>query len=405
VNIVVMSTFYEVGGAELQAKWEFEYLLSQGKKVQLWTFDPALSTGESLCENHINIMGNYSTMYRRAHDNIDSSRLKKLLMMQAKKFKPDVIHLHQIGFAFGTVVKTFQDVLILQTIHDYSIVCDKGTCIKPNGEVCSDCSFVHCRKDCYSQSLKRKMKIYYRHQVMQRNYRLRKKYINQLISPSECLARYMRKAGYDVVCINNAISNKDFGKFRKKLPTDKKIVLYFGGICKAKGVYQLLEAYDAETNKEIELHFIGRIDNGKAEDNMSEEQFKTLVESKRVIYHGAMKHEEIIMFLQKVFAVIVPSFWMENYPTTAMEGALGECVVCGSDRGGVPELVLCDELLFDVSSVEEIKKTLKRINDMNTEEYENICRKQKEKFYLNNTPEIYFSKLFSLISSLKGVQE
>ena len=103
---------------------------------------------------------------------------------------------------------------------------------------------------------------------------------------------------------------------------------------------------------------------------------------------------------KKVFAVIVPSFGMENYPTTAIEGIYGKCVVCGSNRGGVPELISEQKLLFDVEDAMDLKRCLMELNKMSDKTYKMICKRQMEMFNKNNTPEVYLNSLTELFKEL-----
>lgn len=397
MKLLIISTLYNGGGAELQSKFEFDYLLNNGYDVRYVTFDPSLKTGESQSYNHINLYGEYSLHERRFSDLFHNKKIINILSNYLNDFSPDVVHLHQVNFAFCTICKTLNGYRIFQTIHDVSVICDKGTCIMEEGIICDGTQFFKCLKNCYSQSFKRRLKFIYRFFVMKRNKYFRLRYIEKLISPSYFLSKYLNNVGYDAVCINNAINIKDFSNFKKNLSCQKRIVLYFGAIRKGKGVIELLRAFDPKKHSKIELHLIGKFDNGRIEDSISVDHFIKLVEGKKAIYHGPMKHKDVISFLQQTFAVIVPSVVMENYPTTAIEGMLSRCIVCGSNRGGIPELIKDKRFIFDIMDINDISSCLSLINNISLNEYNTICENQIAVFNKNNRPDYYFEQFFSLI--------
>ena len=50
--------------------------------------------------------------------------------------------------------------------------------------------------------------------------------------------------------------------------------------------------------------------------------------------------------LQDAFAVITPSIAFENYPNIGLEAIACNCLVCGTDNGGIPEMAASEKLLF-----------------------------------------------------------
>ena len=56
MKIIIMSTFYKKGGAELQAGFEKNVLTSSGIEVKYLTFDPELDSGETKENGHKNFV-------------------------------------------------------------------------------------------------------------------------------------------------------------------------------------------------------------------------------------------------------------------------------------------------------------------------------------------------------------
>lgn len=400
MKVLIVSTLYYGGGAEIQSKFEFDLLKKNNIDARYITFDPNIKTNESIVEGHINLFGGYSSNYRRISDIVHNYRIEKMLAKLIGEYEPDIVHLHQVGFATKSIYRVLRKKVCVQTIHDYSIVCDKGTCILKNGLPCIEGESSKCLEKCFSESLENKFKYYYRKIVRKGIDKYRRACVNKYISPSECLTKYLCAKEYDTICINNAIDTSEFGGYKKEEMSGKRIVLYYGGIRKSKGTKLIIDAYDPEKMPNLEIHFIGGFDRGRIEDCYDENEFMRLVHEKNIVFHGKKEHYEVIKFLEKVFAVIVPSFGMENYPTTAIEGIYGKCVVCGSNRGGVPELISEQKLLFDVEDAMDLKRCLMELNKMSDKTYKMICKRQMEMFNKNNTPEVYLNSLTEMFKEL-----
>lgn len=400
MKVLIVSTLYSGGGAEIQSEYEFDYLRKKGIEVKYITFDPNLKSGESLKEDHVNLYGEYSISCRRAADLFRNIFLERRLSKYVDSFNPDIVHLHQVTFAFDSICRVLKEYPVIQTIHDYSIICDKGTCILNDYTPCTLRGYKYCLKKCYSVNLKSQLKYLFRSIARYKSEKVRRKDIDLLISPSACLKNYLIKNGYHAICINNSINITDFDNFTKHIQTDKKIVLYYGAVRKSKGVLNLIEAYSPNEVPNIELHIIGGFDKGRKEDSYSEDYFMKIIQEKGIVFHGRQTHEAVIRFLQSTYAVMIPSLWLENYPTTAIEGIYGKCVVCGSNRGGVPELIADEKLIFDVMNENEIKECFLKIDNMSTNDYRDVCEKQLEMFLQNNEPEVFFGKLFKVFDEV-----
>lgn len=392
---VIMCTLYKWGGAEVQALSEFRYINEKTADTAfLLTFDPNLHTGEVKEKNHINLIGDYTLSSRRRNDMSFNRALYKKIVNELHKLHPDVVHLHAVTFAYTTVSSAVKKYKTVETIHDYSAVCDKATYVKPTGEVCTYTNWKNCKNCCYNDSVKSKLKITYRNYVNNRNKKSRLENIDYIVAPSQKLTDTLNAFGYKAVCINNAIDAEQFQDFQKRLPTadvPKKIV-FLGALSERKGILQLLQAYQKTEYHGLELHVAGYV-------NSAEEKGKILREIRNsgAIYDGTIEHDSISKYLEDVFAIVIPSFWVENYPNVGLEGALAQCLVCGSDRGGIPEEIFDDNLIFDVRNQEDIKKCLHYLDEMPISLYQTICDKQIRHFEENNTQEIYMCKLNGLL--------
>ena len=392
MKIIIMSTFYKKGGAELQAGFEKNVLTSSGIEVKYLTFDPELDSGETKENGHKNFAGRYSSCSRIIRNSIIDWRLYGRLKKYLDYERPDMIHLHNITYAFNTIALACKGYYAVQTIHDYSVVCpDGGRCVLPNGKACKGRHFAKCMQLCFSGHSRDRVKLMYRSVIRGISRMFRKQCINLLISPSSRLQKYLLREGYRAAVIHNMLDIQEFQSFKKR-GSSPKVLFYYGAVRKDKGILELLEAFkDAEPDG-----LILRIA-GKADDEIKQEFF-SLVKESAAEYAGYLDYGQVIHELETVFSVIIPSACMDNYPNVALEGFLTECVVCGSSRGGIPELVADRKLLFDVNRKQDIIRVIRYIEKMDEEQKILICRKQKQSFYDNNSPEVFLKQFTALIN-------
>ncbi len=351
MKIIIMSTFYKKGGAELQAGFEKNVLTSSGIEVKYLTFDPELDSGETKENGHKNFAGRYSGCSRIIRNSIIDWRLYGRLKKYLDYERPDMIHLHNITYAFNTIALACKGYYAVQTIHDYSVVCpDGGRCVLPNGKACKGRHFAKCMQLCFSGHSRDRVKLMYRSVIRGISRMFRKQCINLLISPSSRLQKYLLREGYRAAVIHNMLDIQEFLRIA-----------------------------------------------GKADDEIKQEFF-SLVKESAAEYAGYLDYGQVIHELETVFSVIIPSACMDNYPNVALEGFLTECVVCGSSRGGIPELVADRNLLFDVNRKQDIIRVIRYIEKMDEEQKILICRKQKQSFYDNNSPEVFLKQFTALIN-------
>ena len=233
---ILLSTLYEGGGAEVQARMEFHKWQESGTPAYLLTFDPKLQRGESRERHHLNLTSPWTENRKRILENVDSPELiqaayhavkaiwnqestsshreeAKVPGRSRKEWTPKegkegteephrqghlsrqknqgmqesvrgekywkeqqdqrqrreereqgeqdilptlVLHLHNITYAFSSICRALERIhrdfpgrcIILQTIHDCRILCDKGTRLLPDGSFCKENSFRHCYENC-----------------------------------------------------------------------------------------------------------------------------------------------------------------------------------------------------------------------------------------------------------------
>jgi glycosyltransferase involved in cell wall biosynthesis len=248
-------------------------------------------------------------------------------------------------------------------------------------------------KECtYNKS---KISIFFKLYLTQRNEKLRKKYIKKFITPSECLNKYLIDNEYNSICINNPI---DLFMTKIEVPKEKltnRKLIYVGTINENKGILKFLETFiEFSKNNSFEIELFGKI----STDNDEEKLNQIISQSQKVKYSGMLSNNDVIQKVQKAYAIVVPSAWMENYPTTVLEAQSNKTLVIGSNRGGIPEMLQDGKgYVFDINSKESIIETLEKIDRLSEESYLEMVNKAYNFVIKNNAYDTYLKKISNVI--------
>lgn len=273
----------------------------------------------------------------------------------------------------------------IQIVHDYSIVCPKSTCVRDDGSICNGYKFEYCLLKCTYQN----SKLYLLAKLVLTYISgwLRKKAIKQFISPSAKLAEYASKNGFRCTSIPNPVSLS----IEEKHNFDGKEhhYIYIGGLNENKGLYDMLPAFYKfslnRNNVYLDIY-------GKPVTTDDELFIKSYVSSK-IKYHGSVSHEKINAILKNGYALLVPSKWMENYPTTVLEGFASRLLVIGSSRGGIPELLESNRGICYQYGRNTLSKALEKAEALSSQEYQSITDNGIKYILENNTDKAYFQRI------------
>ncbi|WP_186431541.1 glycosyltransferase [Clostridium sp. BSD9I1] len=395
MKILIINDLLIYGGAEMQGRREKEILEKNGHEVYLLTFDEKFPVNHELynCENKfINIKiknKGLIAIYRKIFKDYQLiNKIKQVI----EKIEPNIIHINNLYLAPFSQYNALEQYKCVQTIRDYSAVCPLGTCIYNNYKICKGIKFNKCNISC-NFSLKSKLKLYRYKQVD----KLRKSVVNKFICPSEMLTEYCEQHDFNIQCINNSFDSNKIKRFNKKVDLNKKKYLYFGVINENKGVFKLLEAFEEfSKDKNVELLLAGKV-----EDEFKDKFNSYLKNNKRLRYLGYQDYEKMLSVLEEVYSVVIPSLWMENYPNTVLEGMVTECLVLGSNRGGIPGMLSYDRgVLFDVMNKDDIIDKLNISYNLSKEKYLDIVNRAKEYVISNNNTEKYYERLIKVFNKV-----
>lgn len=391
MKILIINELLISGGAEQSCLKTKKILEKNSHEVYYLNFDNKFEKNILEVENQKNIIN-----IKIPNNNINKSILNVYYYLKIrktiKKINPDKIILNNIFSSPITILKALRGFEVYQIIRDYFPVCPKSTMIKNDLSVCEGYKYEDCLK--CQDNIQMKVKI----ARIKKLEKLRKTILKKVIAPSQKLTDYLSNYGYDAICVNNPIeiTNK-CENIEKSNNSDTKEFLYLGGVNEIKGIYKFIDAFnEVSKDKNIKLTIIGKGTSKEDEQKINEYVNK----NSKIIYLGYKSHNEVIDVIDKFHFIVVPSLWMENYPTTALEGMLYKCLVLGSNRGGIPEIIGEDRgFIFDVTKKDNIRQVIEKSCNLTEEEYCNIISNAYNYVISNNSYERYYENLMKVFNN------
>ncbi|MEI6231959.1 MAG: glycosyltransferase [Planctomycetota bacterium] len=271
-------------------------------------------------------------------------------------FKPDIVHAHNIynQLSPSLFVKHTARIPVVMTVHDYKPVCPNYS-LFTEGATCTRCltgGFTKCVKHkCVQGSLLKSALAAASSQHHKANQTYTRGY-SWLISPSEFLKRQLVAGGIPeghVGVLNN------FAAPAKTFSPPGNGILYFGRLCREKGIDTLLAAYAAMPEPRPRLSIAG-------EGPLSDELKKLAAEKglTGIRWLGRIPPAEVANELDRCAVSVVPSVWFENCSMAILESLARGRAVIAANSGGNAELIRpgIDGNVFKAGDVADLRAML-----------------------------------------------
>ncbi len=388
LKFMIMNEYKSFGGTEVFISHLVQLLEEQDHRVYRLYFSYDNKRKE---ENEKYISTKHNQISKLVYNPLYSRRIR----LYCKKIQPDIIIVNNAFSAPLSQLRALQGFPVIQIVHDYTPVCPKSTCLQDNGSVCPGMGFADCKQHCtyHGSKLQLRVKLALTRQVDE----VRKRVVNRFICPSQCLAEYMKRHGFDSVAIPNPMQIKALPeKAGRSLGNDHRYI-YIGALNENKGIYELLPAFRRfAQDRPVSLHLYGKVSDPETH------QYMQRYLGEKIVYHGLVPHEKIEDALRDAYAMIVPSKWMENYPTTVMEGMANQLLVIGSDRGGIPEQLADGRGIVFPFGEHNLEIALQQADDLSKEAYDETINRAFAYVKQNNSYEHYYQELMKVVRDVIG---
>ncbi|WP_276962587.1 glycosyltransferase [Bacteroides graminisolvens] len=309
--------------------------------------------------------------------------------------KPDIAHIHLfwgcgISASICKVLHKY-NIPLVQTVHDYRMVCPIAVLKDQSGKVCEKCAkgqYYHgacknCSHHGRLHSIVMSVEMYFH---------------NWFFYPTEVVdgfiyvsnfskkkhVQYMPKMQNANKTVLYNFSKSDSTKAAEKMD----YFLYYGRLSHEKGIATLIDAFGKKP-----IHALKIVGTGPLEDELKEHCKEECYGN--IDFLGYKSGEELFDLVQKAKFVCVPSEWYENNPMTIVESYTLGTPVIGAHIGGIPEIIEEGKTgyTFESGNVNDLLKTIQQADAMTSIEYEQMCANAKNFADENFEKEAHYKRL------------
>lgn len=156
-----------------------------------------------------------------------------------------------------------------------------------------------------------------------------------IIALTEYWKEFFEGLGFEnVIVVPNIVDSPIIQE--KKYHDDKVHILYLGLITKAKGIYDLLEAFSKHNDElkgKVLLHIGGNGETGKMQEIIAQKALSSIVK-----FEGWVGGKKKIELLNNADIFILPSY-TEGLPISILEAMSYKLPVISTPIGGIPEVI------------------------------------------------------------------
>ncbi len=401
---------YLKGGSEKVYQVTIELLQANGHQVRYFsTYD---SLNEDLCPGTAAEIvpwrnrDGFAGKLKGVKDFIYNSEVARQLDDLIKEFHPDVAHLH---IFYGNLSNAVIDVLrknnipIVQSVHEYRLLCPAYTCLNPQLQICESCAGRSFAFDCVKKGCVKSNKAISLIAALECFVRDRfccyQNNVDAFIMVSKFIENLHIKYFPEIQKKCHQIYNSiDYSKYKKyQIPFEKKsrFFLYLGRLSHEKGIKTLIEVFSKNPSLSLKIAGTGPL----------ESELKSFVDRlclTNVDFLGFLSGDDLYNTIAESYYVITPSEWYENNPLSIIESlALGTPVI-GSNIGGIPELIIDGHngFLHEPKQVSSLEEVLQKALEQSNEGYVMLSRnsmKMAEEMFDNS---VYYKKLIDVYTNV-----
>jgi glycosyltransferase involved in cell wall biosynthesis len=339
-----------------------------------------------------------------------------------EKFKPDVIHAHNIYHHLSPSILSSArkaGVPVVMTLHDYKLACPTYQFLD-KGEICQACVGGH-----FTQAVKRRcrngslatsgvMALELAVHTQLKSYSP----VQVFICPSHFMKTTMTDAGVFTDRLRHlphpitlsALSDpaEDLtrpasdGLDASLRPEAPRSLLFAGRLSREKGVDTLIQAacqLPARPDGQPVLRVAG--------DGPERDRLHAMAEATpgQVVFLGRLEKSDVEKELSHSLGLVLPARWFENQPMSILEAFTAGVPVIGTQLGGVPELINTsaegDGLLVEPDDPIALAGAMKQLLD-DPAEARRMGERGRAKVFRDFSAEAHLAGLYGLYAEAKG---
>lgn len=321
--LIIHNKYKQFGGEDVAVELESSVLIQNNHEVEILYFD------NSPIDSHLSKI---TAAFRAIYNFSSARKVSKAIL----KFKPDVIHIHNLFFIASPSIlyaASKHKVPVVLTLHNYRLICANALLLR-NNKICELCTqkkfpFEGIRYKCYRNSATESALV----TSITGIHKLLKTWQNKIhtyitlneFSRSKLLHSSLNIPAGKMITKPNFVPDPGEGSMQRE-----NFFLFAGRIVKEKGVHVLASAF--ATMPENKIIIIG----DGPEKDLLQEQFRSYP---NIFFEGQMEKNMVTEHMKRCKAFICPSIWYEGAPLTIIEAFATGTPVIASKLGSMAESI------------------------------------------------------------------
>lgn len=316
----------------------------------------------------------------------------------AKRFRPDVVHVHNTWFRLSpSVPSAVHDlgVPVVMTLHNYRLLCVNGLLFR-EGRVCEDCVGTHPWRGvwhrCYRGSGPLSA-IAASTIAVSRARHTWDQGIDRFIAPSAFTAAKIAAGGIAMEKITVKPHGVEDPGRRLDLASRSSTVLFVGRLSPEKGVSVLLDAWERIMPTSLQLLVVG---------DGPQREFLQRRYTTGVRFLGWREREEVRRLMLTSRALVFTSIWYESFALTVVEALAAGLPVLAAGLGAAGDVVqtLGPEWLVPSADADGWAAALRHLET--TETLDLVGRRARDLFESNYTLQHSLTGLLNIYAEVAG---
>lgn len=318
----------EIGGVETYFRLLPDGLRKLGREVYIFSFAEEKKISK------------YEYIYKKPKKNLLSRvfssfvfdfKVYSLFNKCIKEVKPEIIHINHNSDYTNSILYALKKnkIPVLQSLHDYTIICPLGSCIDNKNMECHGTFSIKCIR-CLPFVHFLVYAIFFQYKV-----KFTRKVIKSFATGSKKFIDKLRKHNFYNVYWLPYFVDSSYQKKVKKIKKEENTILFVGRFREEKGAQYLIEAMPLILKKipKAKLIMVGE---GIIE-NFLKKRVRELGISANVNFLGRVQFNDVQELYKRATVIAVPSVWTEQFGKVGIEAMQYGTPVVGSDIGGIPE--------------------------------------------------------------------